>query len=282
MVDRTELAQHLATVRESARQRWPGIDVELAAFVTHASERYPEGLALDRWCAEELYLAIAAAASDARALAIFDAEYVAPLDRVLARFADPALTEDTKQILRQRLLVRGDDGEPPRIASYTGKGSLAKWLEVSALRTAISLRRKDRDVPVEAGALTQLQGAVADPSLLHLKQAYLAQFTEAWRTTLRALDPRDRTLLRLHAVDRLSVERLGALYGVHPTTAARWIRQIRERIADGVRTAMQSMLSIGAEELAGIVALIQSQLDITLTELLSKDSQLSKSHVHQR
>ena len=282
MAERAELEHHLATIREGARQRWPGLDLDQDTFVEYAVTRYPQGHALARWCAEELYLTCALEAAHPRALAIFDAEYLARLDGALARFADPALTEDAKQILRERLLVRGDGGEPPRIASYTGKGSLAKWLEVVALRTAIGMRRKNREVTLGADALAQLQGATADPTLVHLKQTYIAQFNDAWRRALASLEPRDRTLLRLHVLDRLSVDRLGLLYGVHGTTTARWIRQVRERLADRVRDFMKASLSVTAEELEDIVALIHSQLDVTLTELLSKDDGLAESRVRER
>jgi RNA polymerase sigma-70 factor, ECF subfamily len=272
-----QLEQHLVTVHEAARRRWPALDVDQATFVAHAAERYPAGVALEQWCAEELYLTCALVAANPRALAIFDAEYLVLLDRTLARFADAALVDDARQILRERLLVRVDVDTPPRIATFTGKGSLAKWLEVAGLRTAISMRRKRRETTLDTRALAELQGASPDPRLAHLKQTYLAQFTEAWRRALRELEPRDRTLLRLHLLDRLSVERLGLLYGVHATTAARWIRQIRDRLSERIHHAMRELLSVSEDELANIVALIRSQLDVTLTELLSKNGELAES-----
>jgi RNA polymerase sigma-70 factor (ECF subfamily) len=281
MAGDAQLELHLVAVHEAARRRWPALEVDRTTFIAHAAERHPSGLALDRWCAEELYLTCGLLAGDPRALEIFDAEYLAMLDRTLARFADQALVDDAKQILRERLLVRADDA-PPRIAAFTGKGSLAKWLDVAALRTAISMRRKRRETTLDTGALAALQGASPDPQIAHLKQTYLAEFTESWRRALRELEPRDRTLLRLHLLDRLSVDRLGVLYGVHATTAARWIRQIRDRLSDRVRDAMRERLAVSADELASIVALIRSQLDVTLTELLSKNPDLAESRAGER
>ncbi len=277
-----EIATHLAGVWEAARVRWPSVVIDQTAFVAYASRHATQQVALDRWSAVELYLTCAVLSADPHAVAAFEVEYFRPLDRALARFCDPGLIEDAKQVLRVRLLVRNEDGDPPRIATFTGRGPLGKWLEVAAVRTAVSLRRKDRDVPIEDHALAALQGVGADPKLVHLQQTYLAEFTKAWRAGLSELEPRDRTLLRLHLLDRLSVETLGALYGVHATTAARWLRQVRERLADRVREHMRSGLHVSSAELESIVAMIHSQMDVTLGGLLSEDTGLRESRPDDR
>ena len=274
MSSRAVLELRLASAFDAARERWPTLAVDAGAFEAHASARHPEGVSLDRWHAEELYLTCALVDGDARALACFDTEYLAVLDRVLARFADPMLVDDARQVLRARLLVRGDDGSAPRIAAYNGKGPLAKWIEVAATRTAISLRRTARDIPVDDRTIVALQGAGSDPQLAHLKQTYRAQFTEAWRRALRELDPADRTLLRLHLIDRLPVDRIGVLYGIHQTTAARRVRQVKERLGARVHETLAATLDVAAGELDSIVALIRSELDVTLGELLSTDADL--------
>ncbi len=292
MSSRADLEMRLASAFETARVRWPTLVVDAAAFEAHASARYPEGVSPERWHAEELYLTCALLGGDTRALACFDAEYLAVLDRVLARFADPMLVDDARQVLRARLLVRGDDGSPPRIAAYNGKGPLAKWIEVAATRTAISLRRTARDIPVDDRTIVALQGAGSDPQLAHLKHTYRVQFTDAWRRALRELDADDRTLLRLHLIDRLPVDRIGALYGIpllrdvdalarrrddrveHQTTAARRVRQVKERLGTRVHETLAATLDVAADELASIVALIRSELDVTLGELLSTDADL--------
>ncbi|MBA3502573.1 MAG: sigma-70 family RNA polymerase sigma factor [Deltaproteobacteria bacterium] len=274
MSSRADLELRLASAFEAARVRWPTLAVDAAAFEAHASARYPEGVSPERWHAEELYLTCALLGGDTRALACFDAEYLAVLDRVLARFADPVLVDDARQVLRARLLVRGDDGSPPRIAAYNGKGPLAKWIEVAATRTAISLRRTARDIPVDDRTIVALQGAGSDPQLAHLKHTYRAQFTDAWRRALRELDADDRTLLRLHLIDRLPVDRIGALYGIHQTTAARRVRQVKERLGTRVHETLAATLDVAVDELASIVALIRSELDVTLGELLSTDADL--------
>jgi RNA polymerase sigma-70 factor (ECF subfamily) len=253
----------------ASRRRWPSIDVAADVFASYAAARSGPHL-------EELYLCCALVAGDAAALAVFDAEYIAALDRALARYGDPALVDDTKQVLRERLLVRDGD-TAPRIAAFSGKGSLASWLEVAALRTAISLQRKQRDQPVEDRTLTLLRGVGLDPQLAHLKQTYVAALTTAWRAALRALSASDRTLLRLHVLDKLTVDRLGILYGVHATTAARWLRQLRERLGDDVRARLASTLRVDDAELASIFALIHSQMEITLGELLSEDRDLQNT-----
>jgi RNA polymerase sigma-70 factor (ECF subfamily) len=274
MASRADLELRLASAFDAARVRWPAVVVDAAAFEAHANARYPEGVSPERWHAEELYLTCALAAGDTHALACFDDEYLTELDRVLARFADPMLVDDARQVLRARLLVQGDDGSAPRIAAYNGKGPLAKWIEVAATRTAISLRRTARDIPVDDRTIVALQGAGSDPQLAHLKHTYRAQFTDAWRTALRELDAEDRTLLRLHLIDRLPVDQIGALYGIHQTTAARRVRQVKERLGARVHETLAATLAVPPDELASIVALIRSELDVTLGELLSTNADL--------
>ncbi|CAN5832328.1 hypothetical protein BH11MYX2_BH11MYX2_11930 [soil metagenome] len=266
-----ELELYLQAVAERARLRWPTVQVEQATFIAHATPHGPPAVTLEGWSAEELYLATALNAADPQALAVFEAEYLRPLDHVLARFSDPALADDAKQVLRERLLVRTPE-RPPQIGTFTGRGPLAKWLEVAVVRTAVSLRRRVRDQPHDDEQLAGLQAAGDDLRLVHLKETYLAEFTKAWRAALRDLAARDRTLLRLHVLDRLPFEQLGPLYGVHATTVGRWVGQVRDRLSHRVREILRTELRISTEELESIVGLIQSRMDVTLGALLSQEA----------
>lgn len=267
------LSQRIADAFERGRTRWPAISIAHGAFARFVEVRVsPE----PRWQPDELYLTCAVLAGDPRALAVFDAEYLAPLDRALARFADAALVEDTRQVVRERLLVASDIGEA-RLAAFTGRGALIKWVEVTAMRTAISLRRTARDIPTDDRTLTALCEPSSDPRTAYLATTYRAQFETAWRHALRSLDPADRTLLRLHVLDRVPVDRLGALYGVHATTAARRVRQVKDRLGEQVRHELQALLAVTSEELTSIVELIRSQVEVSLGGLLSSDGGMRDS-----
>jgi len=252
------------------RRRWPEGDFDRDEFENYAIDRAPTARSeFASWHPVDLALCAAVVARHPEAMRIFEREFIAPLVRPLARFRSDALSEEALQTVRQKLLVDGS----ARIESYTGKGPLSKWVEVVAVRTAVSLRRKDREVPVGEDVLMHLvDRSGIDPALAHLKQTYRAQFDRAWRAALRALEPRDRTVLRLKVQDGLPAARIAALHGVHETTAARWLRDIRETLRATVRADLTAQLAVTDSELDSIFRLIHSQIDATLGEI-SSDSE---------
>jgi len=57
--------------------------------------------------------------------------------------------------------------------------------------------------------------------------------------------PRERNLLRYQVLDRLGIDHIGALHGVHRVTAARWIAHARRALIEGVRRRLQDRLGCG-------------------------------------
>ena len=76
------------------------------------------------------------------------------------------------------------------------------------------------------------------------------------------------TLLRLYHVDDLTIDQVGAIYGVHRVTAFRRITRARERLVAGTRRALQTSLAITPTELDSVMRLIHSQLDISVATYL--------------
>src|SRR5947209_904462 len=58
---------------------------------------------------------------------------------------EPSFVEEVRQTVREKLLVAAADA-PPRIVEYTGRGALAAWLRIIAVRAALNLRRRRGDV----------------------------------------------------------------------------------------------------------------------------------------
>jgi RNA polymerase sigma-70 factor (ECF subfamily) len=73
----------------------------------------------------------------------------------------------------------------------------------------------------------------------------------------------------MHLLDGASIDRIAAVHSVHRATAARWLERIRERLASGTRRLLQERLRVSRDELASLVRLIDSQLDLSLSTLLS-------------
>ena len=244
----------------SARARWPGIRCEKGELLEHVERVGTEAgdVALH---GAELCLACACAHGDETALRIFEAEYVARLEPTLKRLGDDAFIDDARQLLRQRMLV----GPEARIASYAATGPLLGWLRIAALRVGLNAKRGAfrpsdaalveeivRELPVEATDLPR----------------YIEVFSAAIERAFGSLEARERNLLRLHHVDGLTLDRLGALFQVHRATVARWLAQARSRIFEEVEAEVKQTLKLSPSEFQSMLGLVRSYLDASLSGLM--------------
>ena len=174
---------------------------------------------------------------------------------------------DLQQTLRARLLVGEGDG--PAVANYTGTGALRSWVLVAAMRESVRTRHKRRrEPPLGDEALIALADrADVVPASAIDKAAYRDAFRAAFRTALAALSPRDRNLLRMHVIDGLSIDQIGAFQGVHRATAARWIEKAREAIARVVRRELMRALGTDPFEADEVLRWVQSRIDLSLSGL---------------
>lgn len=259
---------------DAAAAAWPDVAVDRAELVRAIEARLAgdDPPPLGPELAIELALAIACARGDAAALAHFDRRYLDVVAPALAHMKLPAATvEDVRAAVRDKLLLPDGD-RPPRILAYAGRGALRGLVHVSAARTAISiLRRTDRELPVAGDDVAaRLASPEHDAELALIKEQYRAAFTAAFGEAARALDRRDRNLLRLHFLGGVTLEQLAAMYGVHRATVVRWLAAARDRVFAGTRKRLAS--TIGADELDEMLGLIQSRLEVSVRRLLASMS----------
>ncbi|MDC0672281.1 sigma-70 family RNA polymerase sigma factor [Nannocystis radixulma] len=261
----------LASLYARGREAWPDIDVDIAEFARFVAARL-QAHAADRLDGAALYLVCACLAGDKRALAAFDQRYIVTLAQVLSRLERTGVSsEDVTQLLRIRFLF-GEADRPPRIADYNGTSDLRAWLRVAAVRIGISLQRKHRrEDPDGDEALSALADAAPSPELELMKEISRDEFAAALRAAVAGLEPRQRNLLRHQALDRMSIDRIAALYGVHRATAARWVAQARDALVAGVRRRLQARLAVAPERLDSLLLLIESRLDVSLRPLLAAE-----------
>jgi RNA polymerase sigma-70 factor, ECF subfamily len=255
----------------AARAAWPSITLDEAVFVAQVWSKLPADASVDlarAVHASDLWLTLACASADPRALAAFDTHYVAPLSHVLRSLRlTPDQIDEVKQALRERLLVAG--GERPRIAEFSGRAELRTWIRTTAVRLAIDLLRSQREIPLDDDEeLVAIEAATDDPELTHLKDRYRHELHAAISDAIARLASRDRLVLKLHYIDRLGVERLGATFGVHHATAARWLIAARESLAELTRQILVAKLGVSNSELRSIARLVESQLDISMRRFL--------------
>jgi RNA polymerase sigma-70 factor, ECF subfamily len=266
-----ELEEVLRRALHDARRCWPGLDVPTEAFVAHLATRLPpqsSAGALAALHAADLYLVCACARHDRGALVAFEQRYVPAIDRALARLKiAPPAADDVKGRLRERLLFP-QHNEQPMLAGYSGRGDLGRWVHSVTVRAALKARREGYGAPDDDAHELDVIMPGNDPELAYLKATFAAEFRAALAGAVAALDARERTLLRQHVLDGLTVDQLGKLYRVHRATAARRVADVRDRLLDGIRQRLKARLRLSEGELESALRLARSQLDVSIRRLL--------------
>ena len=268
--DEIEAAVRSALAR--GRAAWPQLAVDearyVAAVATGVRGASDVAVAIGELAAEDLYLAQACALGAPAALDAFAASCDAALTASLRQMglADDVVDELVQQV-RTKLFVA--DGGAPKIATYSGRAALRSWVRTVATRAAVDRMRKDVPADAEPEALDRLPDVHADPELEHLRTKYHDEFKSAFETALATLDVRQRNVLRHHFVDGLTVEAIGALYGVHKTTAFRWLDTARTLLSKRTRSAFQDRVKTMPGELESILRVLQSHIDLSLSRVLA-------------
>jgi RNA polymerase sigma-70 factor (ECF subfamily) len=272
---RRALDDALDVALAAARAAWPALTLDARRYVTHLAARIDgagdPAAALAALHVEDLYLACACLEHDAAALQAFERAHADDTRVVLRVDASPAFVDEVRQQLRLHLFVR----ESPKAAEYSGRGALSAWLRVVALRVAQMCKRaqlRDPAPPASDDDAGDRELMGDDPELDHIKQLYQHEFNDAVAQAVRALPPRDRTVLRLHTLERLNIEKIGTIYGVHRATVAAWIAAARRAILDDTRRRLGEQLQLEGSDLDSLIGLVRSRLDLRLSQLLDENA----------
>lgn len=254
----------------TARAKWPDVkhdEDQLARFVGERLHGEDLPTALGTAPAGDLALAAACAAQEPTAHAAFDAVLVEVNAAGAATNAPKDLVEEVKQLLRLQLLVDKPD-KPAGISGYRGKGPLRGWVRITATRELVRHKKKlQRETPIERSLETLLTSGI-DPALAALKGEYRAEFALALREAIDDLTAEDRTLLRQQIVDEMSIDAVGAAYGVHRATAARWLTRARASLVNATHTRLAARLKLPVEQIDSVIRLVSSQLDASVIRYL--------------
>ncbi len=260
-------ADDLLAAHAAAQAVYPRVVLTSDVFATRAAAL---DLAAVRDHGADLFLAWACAAGDRVALRHFDDAVLHPAsDAVRAIDASPAFADEVRQRVRERLLV-GDGA--PRLYDYAGRGALRAWVGVTMVRAALMLRRSQgrrREVADDDWACALSLVATGNPELDLLKRQHVEVFTAALRDAALGLEPRLRAVLAMHFAEGLSIDQIGAVYAVHRATAARWIARARDELFASTRARLVDRLGLSPSEIDRVGALVQSQLDVSLSQLFA-------------
>lgn len=262
----------LQRIVAEARDEWPQLVVEPECFLAYLAERVPPSeLATPRpphlLRAGDLWLACACLHRVPGALAAFDRACLAGCPTYLQRI-DPsaAFADEVAQIVREKLFV-ADGDRPARISEYAGRGSLASWVRVTVMRTALNLRRA-RTVVLAAGDADLDVAVEGDAALAFARKNYRAPFEAAVRAAVAGLTARERTVLRFHYVDGLSLDKIAMLYKVHRSSVARWLADTRDALHATIRNELRQRLGVAGSECESMATALYSQLTLSLGSLL--------------
>jgi len=205
----------------AAQRRYPSVQLPEAAFLARLAA-HPD--ATDR---DDLFLAAACLAGDTAALKQLDALLlsVAPL---IGRSSSVPVDE-VLQVVRVRLVM--GTGGAPRLRDYAGRGSLVSWIKTIVVHTSVSLaRRLKPNEPIDSLAMLELPDEREWPEASVARSEARTRLRDALERALTRLSRKERTLLRQHYLDGLTLEELAAYLRVHRATVARWLAAAREAL----------------------------------------------------
>jgi RNA polymerase sigma-70 factor, ECF subfamily len=269
--DRDALEASLARLLAEGRAAWKSAAIEPATFVRYLAERAPGSSPahLDRLQGADLYLACACAGGDAASVAAFDRHYLAPLPQVLARKGLALdLADEVVQSLRERLFV-GAAGSRAKIVDYDGRGSLAGWVRVAAVRAASNARRDEGTrATIAGGAASPASMTVIDPELALVKRRYGEAFQAALDDAFASLSGEERNVLRLYFMDGLNLDAIARVLGLSRATVGRRMISGRAQVLEETLRLLGERLPASPTELQSLLGIVRSKLDVSLGALV--------------
>jgi len=258
----------------SAVETWPGVWIEPAVFEVYALERVAREQSGEPSFAgvhgDDLYLAAACALGDARAAGWLDRAFLRALPRRIASVGlSPDDADEVVQRLRERLLL-SRDGHAPHIAGYAGRGRLAGWLRMVAVRDAVRRRRAARRAPAEVAA--EAVGRALEPEALETRVHLRQQLRDALSRGVATLGERDRRLLQLSIIERVQARTLARRFGVHESTISRWLARAHASLRQATRGYLQQALAVPADELASILRAFDGRFSATTGTVWPRES----------
>ncbi len=249
-----------------ARAAHPALPLDDDTFFSHLGAAGDLCAELSELHAGDLLLARRCAERDPAAIALFDTQHLARAALVVRRLDGTGrLSDEVAQALREKLLMPGAGGRP-RIADYSGRGSLDAWLRAAAVRTALNLRRSKADL-IGFEPDSELADHVdlrPDPELSLARASSKKVFAETFAEALGGLSPRDRAVLKLHYLDGLSTSKIALIYGTHRITVTRWLVACRKALLEQTRRGLEQKLELDALELDSLLRLAKASFDVSL------------------
>lgn len=267
-----EVQRLLAAASTSALARFGAmsdLDANYAAFVAArvAEESTDEPVTLDSLFLEDLYLSCQCSVGSSEAITILESTYFRSLDSLRSRSGVGLDRGDFWQHMSERLLV----GSPPKIATYRGRGPLGRWLRVSVTRALIDLGRArgQREIVDDQDLVGNMADLVDGPEMALIKSQHNTDIRSLFQESIGGLTPRQRNLFRLRYIRGLSMDEIARIHGLHRVSASRALSTARAALRQKLREGLRESGLEPSAALEETLALIDSQIDLSLERLLA-------------
>jgi RNA polymerase sigma-70 factor (ECF subfamily) len=254
-----------------AEDDWPEFRLPAGAFrdrllaIVGDSDAPVEALA--RLFIADLYLAHACAERLTAAVEAFAERYLSRVAHYVRDYRDVNPDEVRRQL--EDTLLLGNEESGPRIAQYAGRGALGGFVRTAARNAAITLTRRaapEREIEIE-----EIASVICSPpesTKRVVTSRYNAVIQEAVRAALWTLGRRQRTVVRLHLTQGVSLTQIGKMFSVNQSTVSRWLQAAIEHLYAEIRRAIREAHGVTGSELDSIVRDVRSQIDLSLSRVL--------------
>jgi RNA polymerase sigma-70 factor (ECF subfamily) len=271
MEDGAALDPDFARLLERGRRAWPTLTLAPETFGTrlarHAKQTSDPSQFLASVHAEDFYLACGVVEQDRAALECFEQHFMTQVGEYVLRVTvDHDLVTEVRQRLRQAIVV--GDPPPPKLLEYSGKGALGGWIRIMAIRTALNLLRGKGLSDEEASEVEPR--VVMDPELAFVKAQAQHLFREAFLRALDSLPVQERSLLRLHYVEGLTMDQLSRMYKTPRSTIARRVNEVRQAILEATEQLLRDGHRLSTSEVQSLIHGAASHLQLTLSKFLKE------------
>ncbi|MCY1074796.1 sigma-70 family RNA polymerase sigma factor [Archangium lansingense] len=258
---------------ETSRAPWPAVNVPAESFLTHLAARLPEAdpnsplePLLEKLSLTELYLACACMRRIGPAIEFLERDYLSQLPRMLRSSNHPdAMIDDVCQLVRVKLLVSTPESGP-KIAEYTGRGTLLSWVRTTAARIANKQREGVKAEPMDPTIFFPDLPTPGDgPERALIGERSRAILRQAINGAFSVLPADKLYLIRLHVVDRLSSYELAALFGVNQSTVSRWLKTAREMVRDETERRLREELDFSRRDFESFISALDSKFELDMS-----------------
>lgn len=193
------------------------------------AELHPELCRLEGERLADLTLATACLAGDSAALAAFFGRFEAEIRAIGKRSLSDEDVDDFTQTLLARLLVATEQA-PARLSHFSGRGSLAGFVRMSASRFAIDILRQQSGTLAAPDDVAGLLLAEDGPERGLLDAETKLAVTQALGEVLGELRPVERRALRMRYLLGFSLARTARALDMHEQSVSRMVSRCRRAI----------------------------------------------------